>query len=168
VRELLAPRPQRVRSLGGQAHELRALLRLERAEDVAEEELPLRRDPRDEPLAGAREADRDRAPVSGLVAPRGQSRRLETVDEPGRCGVVDPDAVRELTYAQAAALGEQVEGPQLARRQARGRARVECRKELAAAEDGPELVPALRELGRQRLEVTTGDICNLQKLHVAA
>jgi hypothetical protein len=136
VRELLAPRPQGVRRFRGQAHELRALLRLQRAEHVAEEEPALRGDSGDELLADGGEADRGRPPVRGLTPPLGQPRGLEAVDEARRRGVVDSDAVGELAYAQTAVLGEQVEGPQLARRQARGRARVERREQLAASEDG--------------------------------
>jgi Aspartyl protease len=40
-------------------------------------------------------------------------------------------------------------------------------KEPAASEDGSELVPALRELVRERFQVLARDTCTLQKLHCA-
>jgi hypothetical protein len=40
-------------------------------------------------------------------------------------------------------------------------------KEPAASEDGSELVPALRELVRERFQVLARDTCILQKLHSA-
>jgi len=64
-------------------------------------------------------------------------------------------------------LGEQVERAQLARRQLGGAARVQRGEELSAAESGAELVPALRELVGERLEITATDSCILQKLHSA-
>jgi len=51
-------------------------------------------------------------------------------------------------------LGEKVERAQLARRQLGSPARMQRGEELAAAQGGTELVPALRELVGQGLQIT--------------
>jgi hypothetical protein len=147
---------------------LLALVRLERLEHVAEEELPLRRDALDDPLTLGREPDDDRAAVVHRAAPLGNSQLLEPVDEPCRGRVVDADPGGELADAQAPVLGQEVERAQLARRQLDAEAGMERGVQAPAGQDGRELTPALGELRGKGIECASRDICTLQKSRVAA
>ena len=59
--------------------------------------------------------------------------------------------------------GEQIQRTKLARRQFRGQPWMQGGEELAAPQNGSELVPALRELVGQRLQVTARDYLQYTK-----
>jgi hypothetical protein len=99
--------------------------------------------------------------------PLDQVELFEPVDHPRRRRVVDPDAGGELADPQAGALADQRQRPQLARGELRPKLGVQGGVQASAGEDRPELAPAARELFGQRFQVTSRDICKIQKLLLA-